>query len=207
MSAEPDDAVARGELLLDVIMPRYDVAVVHARVFRVPPRACYDAIVNLDVYRSRLVHALISLRGLPPRLATRLRGDPDVTGPDTTFRLRDLTERGWLLLGERPGAELVLGQVSRPWRTRAAAPTVTPSTPAAFTAFDQPGFAKITASFRVDPYGRGSILTAESRVQLTDAASRKRFRRYWVVVGPFSHLIRRIALRLVSRDLRTGRRP
>ena len=37
-----------------------------------------------------------------------------------TFRIRDLAARGWILLGERPGSELVFGQVSKPWRGWAA---------------------------------------------------------------------------------------
>jgi hypothetical protein len=46
-----------------------------------------------------------------------------------------------------------------------------------FMNFDQPGFAKIATSLRVDPYGnRSSILTMETRVSATDDASRPRFR-------------------------------
>ena len=42
----------------------------------------------------------------------------------------------------------------------------------------------------------------ETRVALTDADSLRRFRRYWVVIGPFSGLIRQMALRLLAADLR-----
>jgi hypothetical protein len=42
----------------------------------------------------------------------------------------------------------------------------------------------------------------ETRVALTDAASLRRFRRYWMVIGPFSGLLRRVALRLLDTDLR-----
>ena len=77
--------------------------------------------------------------------------------------------------------------------------------PAAFVTYDKPGYAKLAFSLRVDPRGTtSSILTMESRVAvaLTDAASLRRFRRYWMVIGPFSGLIRRVALRLLDTDLR-----
>lgn len=98
--------------------------------------------------------------------------------------------------------ELVWGQVSRPWQPLAAASTATPSTVEEFAGFDQPGFAKIAFSLRADPYGSSaSILTMETRVALTDDQSRRRFRRYWLLVGPFSTLIRRTALRQVAAEL------
>ena len=97
--------------------------------------------------------------------------------------------------------ELVWGQVSRPWKPLATS-TRGPRTPEEFAGFDQPGFAKIAFSLRVDPYGTGaSMVTMETRVALTDNQSRRRFRRYWLLVGPFSTLIRRTALRLLAAEL------
>jgi hypothetical protein len=108
---------------------------------------------------------------------------------------------GWLLLGERPGAELVFGVVSTPWKPRGGGPA-DPITSAEFAGFDQPGFAKVVESTRVDPYGeRSSILTMEARVLCTDQNSRRRFRRYWLVVGPCSHLLRKTALRVYAKKL------
>ena len=109
---------------------------------------------------------------------------------------------GWIVLEERPNVELVLGQIGRPWKSAGASsgPTVDPT---AFADFDRPGFAKIAANLRVEPYGAtASILTIETRVALTDPQSLRRFTRYWTFIRPFSALIRRIALRLVAADLR-----
>jgi hypothetical protein len=41
-------------------------------------------------------------------------------------------------------------------------------------------------------------LTTETRVQLTDANARRAFRRYWLVIRPFSGLIRRAWLRAIA---------
>ena len=96
--------------------------------------------------------------------------------------------------------ELVLGQVSPPWKAVAVS-TDAPTTPEQFTSFGEPGFAKIAVSLRVDPYGNDStILTMETRVAVTDDTSRRRFRRYWLAIGPLSSLIRRMALRLLATE-------
>ena len=92
--------------------------------------------------------------------------------------------------------------MSRPWKAVASS-TDAPTTPEHFTTFDEPGFAKIVTSLRVDRYGNdSSILTVETRVATTDATSRRWLRRYWLLIGPVSSLIRRMALRLLAADLR-----
>lgn len=205
------EAVARArgtadpQLLLDRLLPSYDLAVAHAHVFRVPPAECFRAASDVDLFRAPLVRALLDLRGLPPRLAGVLTLRGAAASPRAsrgTFRLKDMVGLGWTLLGETPGSEMVLGQVGRPWKV-AATSTDPPLTPERFVSFDSPGFAKIATSLRVDPYGkRSSILTMETRVAATDDASRRRFQRYWLLVGPFSDLIRRTTIRRLAADLR-----
>jgi hypothetical protein len=190
-------------LLIDQFMPTYDLAVVHSRVFRAPPEQCFETMVDFDLFQLRAFRVLIGARGLPQRLADALRRRADQTRAPTRprFRLRDMPAMGWMLLGERPGAELVFGQVGKPWKPRGGAPAE-PVTRTAFATFDGPGFAKLVESTRVDPYGeRASIVTTETRVSFTDPDSRRRFRRYWLVAGPFSQLLRRTALHVWAKTL------
>lgn len=190
------------QLLIDQFLPRYDFAVVHAQVFRVPPEVCLRAARDLDLFRHPAIRVLLDLRALPQRAASRLTGRRG--GQDrvpATFRVEDMTRYGWELLGQNPG-EIVLGQIGRPWKA-AEATGAAVATPAEFSAYDRPGYAKVALSLRVDPRGMtAAILTIETRVALTDAASLRRFRRYWRLIGPFSGLIRRVALRLLDSDLR-----
>ncbi|MGM9474241.1 hypothetical protein ACS5PJ_19810 [Pseudarthrobacter sp. YS3] len=96
---------------------------------------------------------------------------------------------------------MVLGQVSRAWKSVAASADA-PTTAEQFAGFSQPGYAKIAASLRIDPYGTGSsILTVETRVVITNEKSRRQFRRYCSLVGPFSSLIRRMALHQLTDEL------
>lgn len=192
-------------LLLDEFSPRFDVAVVHSEVFRAVPADCYRAATRVDLFQAPVVRALLGIRALPRRLEGRLGVRPSTASASeaspSTFRLEDLVGLGWILLGETPGVEMVLGQVSCPWKA-VADPTHAPTTSEEFTGFDEPGYAKIAAGLRVDAYGNdSSIVTIETRVALTDDESRRRFRRYWLVISPFSSLIRRMALRLVAAEL------
>jgi hypothetical protein len=45
----------------------------------------------------------------------------------------------------------------------------------------------------------GARLETETRIFLTDAGSRRRFAAYWLVIRPFSGLIRRFWLRAAQR--------
>jgi hypothetical protein len=188
--------------LIDQFMPDYDVSIVYSRVYRAPTETCFDAIVTMDLLRTPLIRIVINASGIPPRLIDAVRGHRDASPPSPpTFRLRDMPEIGWIRLGERPGTELLLGDVTKPWDPRGTRPAHQVR-PEKFAAFDEPGYVKITDSTRADPYGeRSCILTLESRVLATDEHSRRLFGRYWAVVGPFSHLIRRSALRRLAREL------
>ncbi len=193
------------ELLVEQFLPTYDVAVVHADVVRASPAQCYARVMELDLLQAPIVRAALAVRALPHRVMGTVRAPGNgaaIRPPQPTFRLRDMVGLGWILLAETPGLEMVLGQVSRPWKADAST-TDGPNTPQQFTTFNEPGYAKIVTSLRVDHYGNASsILTVETRVATTDAMSRRRFRRYWLLIGPASSLIRRMSLRLLAAELR-----
>lgn len=188
------------QLLLDEFVPTYDHSVHLSRVFRAPPAEVFEAVTNLDLFQMPLARVLIEARALPGRVADARarRSGQAVSAEPATFRIRDLPARGWILLGERPGTELVYGEVGKAWQGAGGAPgqAVTADT---FAAFAEPGFAKIAESTLVMPYGaRACVLTVESRVALTDEDSRRRFRRYWLAAGPFIRLMRPAVMRALA---------
>ena len=61
-------------------------------------------------------------------------------------------------------------------------------------------FAKMAMDFRAED----GVLSTETRVLLTDARARRRFRAYWLVVRPFSGLVRRSWLRAAKRRAEAG---
>jgi hypothetical protein len=178
-------------------MPEYDFSIVFSRVFCAPPERSFETVVGSDLFETPLFRLQIGARGLPQLVSDAVRArdeHPTVPSSRPTFRIRDLSSIGWLELGERPGAELTFGLVGQAWKWTARASTPDEAvTPETFLGFRQPGFSKMVESTRVDPYGeRASIVTAESRVLCTDEDSRRRFRRYWLAVTPFTHLLRLI---------------
>ena len=58
-----------------------------------------------------------------------------------------------------------------------------------------PAGLEIVLGFRFD----GRTLTTETRIRAADARARRRFRLYWLVIRPWSGLIRRLWLREIGR--------
>jgi hypothetical protein len=120
--------------------------------------------------------------------------------------LDDMLGEGFTLLGEQPGEELVLGTVGRFWR---GGGETRPVSPASFREPAPPGTAKAAWNFAVGRRpGGGTELRTETRVLCADAASRRRFRAFWLVIRPFSGLIRRemlAAIRSAAESNQRGR--
>jgi hypothetical protein len=84
--------------------------------------------------------------------------------------------------------------IGRPWSPRGGTRTGED-----FIHFTEPGYAKLAMDLRARPDGHGAVLETETRIFLTDAASRRRFAAYWLVIRPFSGLTRRLWLRAAKR--------
>ena len=179
--------------LLDAAMPRWDVVERHATRVRAPATRAYHAVRTADLAGSGVVKLLFALRSLPALVATG--GRAGLGRPGAT--LDGLQRSGFVLLAEEPGREIVLGIVGRFWRPSGGVLKLTADE---WRAFDRPGYAVGAWNFAVESAGAAEcVITTETRVRCTDAASLRRFRAYWLVVGPFSALIRREMLRTLRR--------
>ena len=166
-------------MLLDELLPEYDVVSRHARVMTAPPERVYAALRGIDFGASPIVRGLWWLRSI---------------GRERAMTWDALLRLGFTLVADDPPHELVLGLIARPWRLDGGIVRVTADE---WREFDSPGFTKIAWSFATSP----TELATETRVRCTDAASRARFRPYWLAIRPFSGWIRREILRLVERAL------
>jgi len=175
------DAVTPRSMLIDEFAPSPTFGSVHAVDVAAPCDDVYGCLRTLDLAGSPVVRTLLAVRGM------RRRGPITVDG---------FLGRGFLLLGEDPPHELVLGLIARPWKPRGGIVRVAPGS---FAAFGEPGYAKVAWNFSCRPAGGGvSTLATETRVECTDEVSRVRFGRYWRLVGPFSGLMRREMLAAVA---------
>jgi hypothetical protein len=175
----------------DQLLPDWEVGEHHEIAVKAPASTAYAAARMLDIEESALVRLIFWLRQVIMR-APRAPDD----------RRRPFIERaqalGWAVLVDIPGRRTVLAAVTRPWQR---AVTFIPLCGVDFLAFNQPGYAKIIWAIEVHPDGDArSIATTETRVQLTDPASRRRFRLYWALLSPGILAIRYLSLRLIRRQ-------
>ena len=187
-------------MLLDEILPVYDVHERHSIVVRAGVERVYEALWTADL-GSPIVRALMGLRALPAALtaASRRREERSRVGErsQAAITLTDVIARGFSLLAADPPREVVLGVVGAFWRARGDLRRVDR---AAFLGVQPPGTARAAWNFKVVQLRDGrAVLSTETRVQCADVASRRRFRVYWIVVRPGSGLIRRSMLRSVRR--------
>jgi hypothetical protein len=170
-------------VLLERFAAAYDVRETHAVTVDAGADLAYQSVLGVDLVRSRVIRILFRIRGLPTK------------GPLT---VRDMTRLGFVVLDEDPGTEVVLGLVGRFWLAGDGLRRVEASD---FVKFAEPGYIKAAMNFRVDLASPGrSTVTTETRVIATDPGSRRSFRRYWVIVAPFSALIRRRMLSLIRKQ-------
>ena len=100
---------------------------------------------------------------------------------------------GFTKLDEDPGREVVFGIAGKFWRPNGDLRRL--ENRDAFLAFAEDGCAKGAWNLRVDPAEDGaSVLSTETRMAYYGPDARRKFRRYWTLVGPFSGLIRRALL-------------
>jgi hypothetical protein len=161
--------------LLDELLPEFHARERHAIAVAATPGRVFEAVRAVTLTEMSVVHLLVRLRGI---------------GAAADRPLLAQMQRGLPPLAEEPDRELVLAGIGQPWKLRRAQ-----SPKAEFREFAAPGFAKMALNFRFD----GGVLSTETRVFLTDRASRRRFRAYWLVIRPFSGFTRRRWLRAVKR--------
>ena len=102
---------------------------------------------------------------------------------------------GSVVLDDVPGEGIVLGLTGQFWRLRGEAREAGPSNVEEFLAYDRPDACKAVIDFRVGP----CLLTTETRVHVADAGARRKFRRYWLLIRPFSGFTRRSWLHAARR--------
>ncbi len=172
--------------LLDQFIPDPEVAEHHRIEIDAPAEVVMTAAKELELFKSPVIRAIIRARELA------LGGKPDAR-PHPAKLIQQMQSIGWVVLAERPGREIALGSVTRPWE---AAPVFRSISPAGFRDFAEPGYVKIAWTLRADPMDdRRSTFHTETRVCTTDGEARKRFRNYWSFVAPGIEVIRLAMLR------------
>jgi len=166
-------------MLVDEVMPEYDFFERHETIIAAPRDAVRDALDKWTPASSFLWRWLLRLRGL---------GRPQGT-------LRQWAEsNGFLCLAETED-EVVYGQSGRFWALDERGSLASPKSVEEFRAFDDPASAAAVMNFLTQAVGpRRTRLYTETRVRALSHGSRRRFRLYWLLIRPFSGLLRRAML-------------
>ncbi|WP_086664226.1 hypothetical protein [Lentzea kentuckyensis] len=185
-------------LLADRFAPRPEFGRTDHLLVDADPAATWKSLRELDLTELRGGPAAFAVwfRDVPERWRTRKEGP----ARERTRLTWDDLDAGtdWMILGENPCHEIVLGAVGKFWR-----PVVKwfPCEPRDFLDFTEPGYGKVVWSFTTHPYGeRRTLVTSEIRVTLTDPQAWLNFRRYWRISTPAVSVISRAVLRTVKHN-------
>ena len=151
-------------------LPQFDVRSVYAINVHSAPERALTAALAVTPRDAPLLRALFALRGLRSPAAI-----PVWEAMARVFTPVDAT---------------TYVAVAQPWRLLRG-----PRRGDDFASFDEPGWAKLA----MDWHAENGRLVTETRVLLTDDRARRSFRRYWLVVRPFSALVRRSWLMAAKR--------
>jgi hypothetical protein len=168
---------------LDDFLPVYEFVECHSVAIDAPREridASFRAVSIADIPVAR---ALWWLRRLG-------RPTGDLTTPFVSSELPGI------VLEDVPGERILLGLTGQFWKIRGGYRDPTrPRTADEFVEYARPDMCKAVIDFRVGE----SSLSTETRVHVVDPAARRKFRRYWLVIRPFSGLIRILFLRAARR--------
>ncbi len=183
-------------MLIDKYMPAYQFHEVHTITVKATPDRVFEALQKLTAKEIALFGTLIGLRQLPARLTGRGKPRPKNGRP----LLEQVLRGGFILLEEATSQEIVLGTIGQFWKPRVpTAPRI--SQAQEFVDFAQPGYAKSTINFQLEPTADGTAtkIRTETRIYAPDAPTRQKFAAYWRLIYPGSALIRVMWLRAVKR--------
>jgi hypothetical protein len=176
--------------LIDRFIPRSETRERHATVVAAPADLVFDVARDMDLRSIPVIGAIFWLR------EKVFRSKPAPRQPQGL--VAETLALGWGELAFRPQRELVMGAVTQPWRADVVLTAVPPEQ---FAAFDEPDLVKIAWTLEAEPIdATHSRYASETRVVSTSEWARRKFRRYWRLVGVGIVLIRRLALSAVRRE-------
>ncbi len=149
------------------------------------PDRAYDAFLDARLSDMPVVRLLFVLRRIPHTKEMTLR--------------RFFSGRPFMVLEEDAPREIVFG-VASGFPGSGAPQNGMLWTPEDFRTFAHQGGMRAIANFRVDPADGGARLSTETWVETFGSGARRMFALYWLLIGPFSRMIRREFLRAARRE-------
>jgi hypothetical protein len=171
-------------MTIDDVLPAWDWRSAHATRAAASPARATAAVREFSGRDLPVTGALMRVRALGHRTF------------DDRPTIQTMAKIGLVTLADEPHG-VVLGGVLSPWRLRGGHRPVASADE--LRTFAEPGWVRVAASFTVTPEGEGCRVGTETRIAATDEAARRRFGRYWRLIGPFSGVTRREMLAAIRR--------
>jgi hypothetical protein len=155
-----------------------------------PADIVFETARNFDLLSIPIVRAIFHLR------AKLLRATPPPRR--WTGLVAETRALGWGTLVEVPDRLHVSGAVCQPWVGNVV---FIPIPPERFASYSESDMVKIVWTLEAEPLGpERTRLATETRVEPTDLAARRKFRRYWRKAGMGIVLIRWLGLPAMRRE-------
>jgi hypothetical protein len=176
--------------LMDEFLPNHDFSAAYNISINAPSSVVCDCLLRSDFNELWLVRLLMSIRSGKWLPRNRMPGD----------LRQQLQGTGFVILGEVPNEEIVIGVAGRFWRPDGG--RCLDLTADDFAGFSRPGYAKAAWNFklRAESSPRSIVLSTETRIKCYGSAAFRKFRFYWTLVAPFSGLMRKAILRQVKSE-------
>ena len=168
---------------LDDFLPAYEFSERHRLAIAAPPERIDEALREVSISDMPVARALWAARRLG-----RTWGDAGRPFVDGALK-------GAVVLDDVPGEGMILGLTGQFWRL-GGGDDDRPRTADEFLDYSRSDACKAVIDFRIGP----TSLSTETRVHVADPISRRKFRRYWRVIRPFSGLIRILLLRATRHE-------
>ena len=175
---------------LDSLIPEYQFSEHHTTVVLAKPERVFEAVEAMDLTDSSIAKLLMRLWRIPARLYNK----------DIPDRFMSVTD--FIPLIHMPPHDLMrglLGGVNAPKEKS----TIDAE---AFRSFNEPGCMKLVWGFWLTDLSDDRVrVDTETRVYCTDKEMLNKFRIYWLIIRPWSGLIRMRLLASIKRDAESTR--
>jgi hypothetical protein len=178
---------------LDEYMPEYCFSERHQRSIAASPEVVYPLLKHLDLSKPLLIKVLLKMRSL---FKSGKRSGQLGHGQLVLEELPVIT--GFMILDQVNNEELVIGRIGRFWRPDGGVVHIPVED---FKAYREIGFGKVAWNFYIASAQNGkTILTTETRIHIEGKLAKLLFTLYWMIVRPFSGLIRIRMLKEIERQ-------
>jgi len=165
--------------MIDSYLPAYDYNEIHYRIIDAPAERIYPVLRHLDFSESFISRSLFKMRGLN----TKNMSFDKMIDRDSFFTVYEKQNREWLI-------GLMAESFKKP---------VYPDHPQDFKNWNPGRGVKIAWNFILDQIDQKRVrVSTETRIFCLNRKSWLIFSIYWVLVRPFSGLIRREILRILQ---------